>query len=75
LWRYCYLRHVKRHKKRDNLKERRGIILDRVGIEERPAIVVRRKRVGDIEVDFMVCKDRKSMLLVMADSATLHTRL
>jgi len=73
LWRY--LRHAKRHKKRGNLKERRGIILDRVGIEERPAIVAKRKRVGDIEVDLMVGKDRKSMLLVMVDRATLHTRL
>lgn len=73
LWRY--LRHAKRHKKRGNLKERRGIILDRVGIEERPAIVARRKRLGDIEVDFMVGKERKSLLLVMVDRATLHTRL
>lgn len=73
LWRY--LRHAKRHKKRGNLKERRGIILDRVGIENRPAIVAKRKRLGDIEVDFMVGKERKSMLLVMVDRATLHTRL
>jgi IS30 family transposase len=73
LWRY--LRHAKRHKKRGNLKERRGIILDRIGIEKRPAIVAKRKRVGDIEVDLMVGKDRKSMLLVMVDRATLHTRL
>lgn len=73
LWRY--LRHAKRHKKRGNLKERRGIILDRVGIEERPAIVAKRKRLGDIEVDLMVGKERKSMLLVMVDRATLHTRL
>ena len=73
LWRY--LRHAKRHKKRGNLKERRGIIPDRVGIENRPAIVDKRKRVGDIEVDLMVGKERKSMLLVMVDRATLHTRL
>ena len=46
-----------------------------MGIEQRPAIVEERTRLGDLEADFMVGKAHKSALLVITDRATLLTRL
>lgn len=72
---YRYLKHGRRHRKRGNRKDHRGIIPNRVSIEQRPKIVSKRKRIGDIEVDLMIGKNHKSALLVSLDRATLHTRL
>ena len=70
-----HLRHTGRRCKRRNLKDNRGAILNRVPIEQRPAIVDQRKRIGDIEVDLMMGSNHKSALLVMTDRATLVTIL
>lgn len=70
-----YLCHGKRKRKRGNRKDSRGVIPHRTPIEQRPAIVSKRKRVGDIEVDLMMGKNHKGALLVMTDRATLNTRL
>jgi len=72
---YTHLRHGKRRRKRGNRKDSRGIIHNRVSIEKRPTIVQKRKRTGDIEVDFMMGKNHKGALLVLTDRATLHTNL
>ncbi|WP_180272309.1 helix-turn-helix domain-containing protein, partial [Maribacter sp. 4U21] len=48
-----HLRHTGRRQKRSNLKDNRGAIIKRVPIEQRPAVVTERKRIGDIEVDLM----------------------
>jgi len=70
-----HLRHNGRRQKRSNLKDNRGAIQRRVSIEQRPAIVNQRKRIGDIEVDLMMGSNHKSALLVMTDRATLVTML
>ena len=70
-----HLRHTGRRQKRSNLKDNRGAILKRTSIEQRPAIVAERKRIGDIEVDLMMGSNHKSALLVMTDRATLVTML
>ena len=71
-----HLRHSgRRSQKRSNAKDNRGAIRHRVPIEQRPAVVDLRKRVGDIEVDLMMGKNHKSALLVMTDRATLVTML
>jgi IS30 family transposase len=72
---YQDLKHGKRRRKRGNRKDSRGIIHNRVQIDKRPKIVQKRKRPGDIEVDFMMGKNHKGALLVMTDRATLHTSL
>lgn len=72
---YKELKHGKRRRKRGNMKDTRGTILNRTPISERPQVVDLRKRVGDIEVDLMMGKDHKSALLVMTDRATLITML
>ncbi|WP_299676026.1 IS30 family transposase [uncultured Dokdonia sp.] len=70
-----HLRHTGRRHKRSNLKDNRGAIQKRVPIEQRPAVVADRKRIGDIEVDLMMGSNHKSALLVMTDRATLVTML
>ena len=72
---YRFLRHGRRRRKRGNRRDNRGIIHNRVSIEKRPAIVKKRKRLGDIEVDLMVGKFHNGAVLVMTDRASLHTSL
>lgn len=72
---YDCLKNGRRRRKRGARKDTRGIIHDRVPIEKRPAIVKKRKRPGDLEVDFMLGKNHKGAILVITDRATLHTRL
>ncbi len=62
-------------RKRGNRKDRRGIIPNRVSIEQRPQIINKRERLGDIEVDLMMGKNHKGSLLVMTDRASLFTRI
>lgn len=72
---YRYLKHGRRHRKRGNRRDNRGTIPNRVSIEQRPKIVNKRNRIGDIEVDLMIGKNHQSALLVSLDRATLHTKL
>ncbi|MGK0322305.1 MAG: IS30 family transposase [Psychroserpens sp.] len=72
---YKHLRHNGRRQKRNNIKDKRGAIIGRVGIDKRPKIVEQRSRIGDIEVDLMMGSNRKSALLVMTDRATLVTMI
>lgn len=72
---YRYLKHGKRRQKRGRVRESRGVILERVSIEKRPAIVSERKRIGDYEVDLMMGKNHKSALIVITDRATLRMKL
>jgi IS30 family transposase len=70
-----HLRHNGRRQKRKNVKDNRGAITGRVGIEARPEVVSKRLRIGDIEVDLMMGKEHKSALLVMTDRTTLITMI
>ena len=72
---YQHLKHGRRQRKRGNYNDSRGILTDRVSIEQRPKVVEERTRLGDLEGDFMVGKAHKSALLVITDRATLLTRL
>ena len=68
---YLHLRHARRRRKRGNYKDSRGLIAHRVSIENRPEIVNKRERLGDIEVDLIIGKNHQSGLLVTLDRATL----
>lgn len=75
---YTYLRHGRHRRKRGKRSDNRGLagtIKNRIPIEKRPAIVQKRKRLGDIEVDLMMGKGLKGAVLVMTDRTTLHTKL
>lgn len=72
---YKDLRHGRRRRKRGNYHDNRGCISNRVSIEKRPAIVEKRKRIGDVEVDLMLGKNHQPGLLVITDRASLKTSL
>ena len=46
---YTHLRLRKKRKKRYGSQNRRGMILNRVSIEKRPALVDQRSRIGDTD--------------------------
>lgn len=71
---YKHLRVVsKPYRKRYGSYDRRGKIKNRVDIDERPAIVAQRKRIGDWEGDTIMGKGRRSALLTLVERKTLYT--
>lgn len=68
-----HLRSQKPHRKRyASGQERRGVLKNRVSIDERPAIVERKKRVGDWEGDTVIGKNHKGGLVTLADRKTRY---
>lgn len=63
----------KPYRKRYGHYDRRGKIKNRVDIDERPAIVDRRSRIGDWEGDTVMGKGHKSALLTLVERKTLYT--
>lgn len=71
---YTHLRVAsKSYRKRYGVYDRRGQIKNRIDIDERPAVVDRRTRIGDWEGDTVMGKGRKSALLTMVERKTLYT--
>ena len=60
----------KRYQKRGYLKGSRGQIVGRVDIDQRPSIVERKERIGDLEIDLVIGKNHKEALLTINDRAT-----
>lgn len=68
---YQHLRtRGKQYRKRGSSKDKRGLITDRIGIENRPKEVAVKERFGDLEVDLVIGKDHKGALLTINDRAT-----
>lgn len=63
-------RQGRRYRKRGNSKDSRGIIKNRISIEQRPEIVEKRERFGDLEVDLIIGKNHKQALLTINDRAS-----
>jgi len=59
-----------RYQKRGHLKGNRGQIVGRVDIDQRPSIVERKERIGDLEIDLVIGKNHKEALLTINDRAT-----
>lgn len=71
---YKHLRIAsKPYRKRYGHYDKRGKIRNRIDIDERPAIVDQRTRIGDWEGDTIMGKGRKSALLTMVERKTLYT--
>lgn len=69
LWRH--LRCQKSRRKRyGSGQERRGTLKNRISIDERPAIVEKKERVGDWEGDTVIGKGQKGALLTLIDRAS-----
>jgi IS30 family transposase len=68
---YCHLRNQgKIYRKRGASKDKRGQIVGRIGIENRPKEVEEKQRFGDLEIDLVIGKDHKGALLTINDRAT-----
>jgi len=71
LWRQ--LRCQKPYRKRyGSGQERRGVIPNRVSIEQRPAIVEERSRLGDWEGDTVIGKNHRGALVTLAERKSRH---
>jgi IS30 family transposase len=69
---YKHLRNKgKKYSKRGSYKSSRGIIKDRVSIEERPKIVDEKVRIGDIEIDTIIGKNHSGAIFTATDRASL----
>ena len=66
LWRHLRWSHKKR-RKRYGKQDRRGSIPGRVSIDERPAIVDQKIRIGDWEIDTATGKGRKGIIIVAVE--------
>ena len=65
---YTHLRRKgRKYRKRGAAKDSRGIIKDRVDISQRPAIVDKKTRMGDLEIDTMIGKNQQGAILTIND--------
>jgi transposase, IS30 family len=68
---YLHLRRKgRKYRKRGNKKDTRGIIKNRIGIEQRPKIVDKKKRFGDLETDTIIGKNHKGAIVTINDRAS-----
>ena len=71
---YTHLRRQgKKYQKRSNGKRSRGQIRNRVGIEERPAVVDEKSRIGDWEIDTVIGKGHSGALVTIVERVTQFT--
>lgn len=70
-----HLRSQKKQRRRARRYQRRGQIPNRVSIDERPAIVAQKKRLGDWEGDLIVGAQRKSAMFTATDRKSKLTLL
>jgi IS30 family transposase len=61
----------RRYRKRGATKESRGMIKNRVSIDERPTIVDEKTRFGDLEIDTIIGKNHKGAILTITDRVSL----
>ena len=71
LWKH--LRCQKQRRKRYGKANRRGIIPNRLSIEQRPAIVEARSRIGDWEADTLIGKNHKQAIVSLVERKTGYT--
>lgn len=64
---HLHLRCRKKRKKRYGTNDRRGIIKNRVSIDERPAVVDTRSRLGDWELDTIIGKRHKQAIVSLTE--------
>ena len=58
------------YKKRYGSKDRRGVIPNKVLIDDRPDIVQNKERVGDFEIDLIIGANHKGALITIVDRKT-----
>ena len=68
-----HLRCQKQRRKRYGSYNRRGQLIDRVSIDERPAIVDRRSRIGDWELDTIIGKNHQQAIVSLTERKSRFT--
>jgi IS30 family transposase len=63
-------RQGRKYRKRGAKKDFRGIITNRVSIDQRPSTVEEKSRFGDLEVDLILGKNHKQAILTINDRAS-----
>jgi len=63
----CIFIYAAKRKKRYGSNERWGILKNRIGIDQRPAIVDTRSRVGDWEADTIIGKAHKQAIVSITE--------
>lgn len=73
---YVHLRHSgKKYNKRKGKTSGRGLIPNRVDIDQRPAIVAEKSRIGDWEGDTIIGAGHKGAILSHVDRVSKYTKL
>jgi len=72
---YTFLRCQKQRRKRYGSHSRRGIIPNKVSIDERPELVDKRERIGDWEGDTIIGKGHSGAIVSLVDRASRYTLL
>ena len=72
---YTFLRCQKQRRKRYGSHSRRGIIPNKVSIDERPSLVDKRERIGDWEGDTIIGKGHSGAIVSLVDRVSRYTLL
>lgn len=72
---HSHLRCKKKYRKRAGGQDRRGKIPNPVSIEQRPAVVDERTRLGDWEVDLVLGKHHRGVLVTLTERKSRFTLL
>jgi len=70
---YRHLRCQKKRRKRYGSYNRRGQLIGRVSIDERPAVVDTRSRIGDWELDTIIGKNHKQAIVSLTERKSRYT--
>jgi transposase, IS30 family len=70
---YHHLRCQKQRRKRYGSYNRRGQIIDRISIDDRPAVVDRRSRIGDWELDTVIGKNHQQAIVSLTERKSRFT--
>ena len=62
-------RQGRKYRKRGSSKDSRGIIPNKINIKQRPAIVDKKTRFGDLEIDTIIGKNHKQAIVTINDRA------
>jgi transposase, IS30 family len=73
---YLHLRHNgKKYNKRKGKNSGRGLIPNRVDIDQRPAIVAKKSRIGDWEADTIIGANHKGVVMSHVERKSKYTKL
>ena len=69
------LRCRRKRKKRYGVNSNRGILVNQISIDERPAVVQEKSRIGDWEVDSLIGKGHQQSIVTMVERKTKLLRM